>query len=156
METSMLQFVRNISDSKEEFLAIIKAINQWGIMAKKNLEDKLFTCLLTLDGLVFPKMSTEQLSNLQRKQFKTEELIKIVDKISPNTGRIKTLALIYYFGRKSVHIPTLSSAKRLIRNENIYDSFKAGSSYQVLAHTFQISERWIRIIVEAMRKRRKT
>ncbi|MGL4562811.1 MAG: hypothetical protein ACRCVW_03040 [Brevinema sp.] len=29
METNMLQFIRNISDSDEEFLAIIEEINRW-------------------------------------------------------------------------------------------------------------------------------
>ncbi|MGL4562812.1 MAG: Mor transcription activator family protein [Brevinema sp.] len=63
---------------------------------------------------------------------------------------------MYYFGRRSVHIPSLSSAKRLIRNEEIYRSYKLGSSYQDLSTEFQISERWIRVIIEIMRKRCKS
>ncbi|MGL4388791.1 MAG: Mor transcription activator family protein [Brevinema sp.] len=43
-----------------------------------------------------------------------------------------------------------------MRNEEIYKSYKSGSSYQDLSTEFQISERWIRVIVEIMRKRCKS
>ncbi|MGL4347190.1 MAG: Mor transcription activator family protein, partial [Chitinophagaceae bacterium] len=70
---------------------------------------------------------------------------------SPHTGRIKTLALIYYFMRQKIWIPSINSAERRIRNKQIYTLYKQGISYTTLAQQFHISERWIRAIVESIR-----
>lgn len=70
--------------------------------------------------------------------------------MSPHTGRVKVLALLHSFTQDSVYVPNKESAERLLRNEKILKLYRSGKSYSELSLQFNISERWIRKIIEIM------
>ena len=57
---------------------------------------------------------------------------------------------MYCFGRQTINIPTISSARRVIRNKKILDLYRQGKNYAELSIQFSITERWIRNIVKIM------
>ncbi|MGL4676471.1 MAG: Mor transcription activator family protein [Brevinema sp.] len=118
------------------------------------MKTDLYICLITSSGLTSQGTNTDKPLSLPKKRFKVHNLIHTINKNSPHTGRIKTLALIYYFMRQKIWIPSINSAERRIRNKQIYTLYKQGISYTILAQQFHISERWIRAIIEIMRGRK--
>ena len=118
----------------------------------KKLKNGFFISLITSEGLISQETSTGKRSILPPNPFPVEKLIHTIEKISPNTGRTKALAILHCYGRQAIRIPTIESAKRLIRNELILKQYRAGKTYTELSQEFTISERWIRIIIHILIK----
>ena len=117
-------------------------------------KEEVYLSLITSVGLVSTEIHIEKLLRQPHKRFNVEKLINTIDKLSPNTGRIKALAILHCFGGQEVNIPSIESAKRLVRNELILKNYREGKTYTELAQEFHISERWIRVIINIMIYRR--
>lgn len=60
------------------------------------------------------------------------------------------LSILYFANGKTIHLPKMSSARRLIRNENLLKDYKNRGSYAELAQKYGISERWTRELCKSL------
>lgn len=105
---------------------------------------------------ISPETNTNKPLTWRVRPFETQKLINKIEELSPGTGRIKVLAILHCFSDKKLWIPNLNAAKRLIRNQNLFQKWRQGTSYAELSEEFGIKERWIRTIITIILKQRNT
>lgn len=65
-------------------------------------------------------------------------------------GAETLLSILYFANGKTIHLPKMSAARRLIRNENMLKDYKNGVVYTELAQKYGISERWVRELCKSL------
>jgi len=63
------------------------------------------------------------------------------------------LKVVYIFSDNLIRIPAKSTLQRAMRNEMIMQDYKNRNTYFDLAKKYQLTERWIREIINKMRRK---
>ena len=137
----MIEFIKEISNSDNEFLSIMLLLNKW---VKGNGHRVLYVPEYT----ILPKIKKKNISNYQKTIFDDDLLLSTIEKFTPDTALNKTRSILSNFAGTIVYIPRLESVYRSIRNDNIKTCFELGFSYDDLEKCFDLSRSGIRKIIK--------
>ena len=82
-----------------------------------------------------------------------ESEYEVIIELADLVGAENTLKLINNFSGSNIYIPSIEMVERKYRDMNIYSDFLSGMNYSELRHKYGLSEKTIRLIVNAEKKK---
>lgn len=140
----MIHYIQEITDSDQEFLAIMHLLNSW----VQNKESPF---------LYIPKYHiVQKITKKTKKKHHSgtfdEKLLKLkFGEFTPKTAIYKTKSFLSIYGGKSVYIPNITNSYKLVRNNNILIGAQSGLSYHNLSLCFHVSLSQIKKIVSTQK-----
>lgn len=83
-------------------------------------------------------------------EIKSEELPEPYRTISENIGVLNTFKLAQLYQGTGVYLPKIENSLRKIRDDKIRKEFNGGN-YKELAHKYNLTESWVREIINSSR-----
>ncbi|MGL4676054.1 MAG: hypothetical protein ACRCWI_00075 [Brevinema sp.] len=115
----MIEFLRDLCDSEEEFLLIGLWLNK---VVSNNKNRYLY----------IPKSLKRNRVKNGKKYLNVQKLYRIILQFTPDTASFKIRSLIRDFRGNRIYIPVVGAFTRMLRNEKLYKYRELGLSYQEL------------------------
>ncbi|MGL5955435.1 MAG: hypothetical protein ACRC0X_02335 [Brevinema sp.] len=119
----MIEFIRDLCDSDEEFLLI-------GLWLNKFVENHKNRYLY------IPKSLTKKKGEKGKKHVNLRQLYKVIYTYAPHTAAFKIKSLMRNFGGVRMYVPVMGTFFRILRNDKFYKCRELGFSYQDLGILF--------------------
>ena len=137
----MIEFIKELSNSDNEFLSIMLLLDKWVSGDKHRV-------LYVPEYTILPRIEKKNMFNYQKTIFDDELLLSTIAQYTPQTALNKTRSILSNFAGKIVYIPILESVYRTIRNDNIRTCFELGFSYHDLEKCFNLSRSGLKKIIK--------
>lgn len=137
----MIEFIYQLSDSEEEFLAVGYYLNQLASLYSNN---SIYVPLYLTDS-IFMKQANRKNNH---KANKFMQLREIISKFTPHSSTMKFSRILNNFGGQKIYIPSMDFFRRRYRNQRIINCREIGFSYAILSSMFDLSITALRKIVD--------